>query len=322
MRFTSFTINRPVKQIHLDRLELDPSGVIRVAGWSRADLHTHAEPRVFLDGETVPFLQRYRVSRPDVDSSVGEIEVLQAGIVFEYRVPESMLAKRFESVSLAIGNLELYFAGSFDFVKPHYGELLDSERVYHRDDIYGSGPPNRVVHPDILALAKKLESPVLDFGCGSGFVVAELRAIGVEAQGLELDTQMIRGSMLPAAKPYISLYNGALPSPFSPASFRSVFCSEVIEHIPDFEAAVREVARLSIKTAIFTVPDASAIPLGYRHFLLPWHLLEETHINFFNQASFRRVLDPHFSKIEFGRVCACTMNDSPFHVSLVAVCVK
>ena len=322
MRFISFTIARQVKQLFLDEIQLDPSGVIRVVGWCRQPFESKNLPRIFLDRESVPFLQHYRVTRPDVESTVPDLHVLQAGLVFEYSVPESLTARSFESVSIAVDNLELYFAGSFDFVNPHYRPLFDSPDVYHRESIYGSGPPNSGVNSAVLALAQKLRGPLLDFGCGSGALITELRSQGIDAYGLELNTQVIRESIQPAIRPFIKLYNGDFPAPFSTADFTSVFCSEVLEHIPQFESAITEIARLATEKAVFTVPDASTIPLGFPHLLVPWHLLEGTHVNFFNQTSLRRALEPHFSRIDFGRICPCTMNDSPFHVSLVAVCLK
>jgi SAM-dependent methyltransferase len=321
-RFTSFTIGRRVKDIFLDAVEIDPSGIIRIRAWSRVPFDSSDVPRVCLDRENVPFLQHYRVTRPDVESAIQGIKVLQAGLVFEYLVPECMISRPFKSISVALANVEAYFEGAFAFVNPHYRALFDSPKVYHRDDIYGGGPPNTAVHPDIVALAKKLRGPVLDFGCGAGALITELHAIGIEAHGLELDSQIIRQSIQPALAPYITLYDGQFPSPFPAGSFRSVFCSEVLEHISQLDAAIHEIARLASETVIFTVPDASAIPLGFPHFLLPWHLLESTHLNFFNQANLRHALEPHFATIDFGRICPCTMNDSPFHVSLVAVCLK
>jgi SAM-dependent methyltransferase len=306
----------------LDTLELDPSGIIRVIGWSRAPFESNTVPRIFLDRESIPFLQHYRIERADVESVIKDVNVPQAGIVFEYLVPESVTSRPFRSISIALHKLEVHFEGEFGFVNPHYRGLFDSQGVYHRENIYGSGPPNSAVNPDTLALAKKLPGPVLDFGCGSGALMAELRALAVEARGLELDTHIIRQSIQPAVAPYITLYDGQFPSPFSAGSFRSVFCSEVLEHIPHYDAAIRDIARLASERAIFTVPDASAIPLGFRHVLVPWHLLEGTHVNFFNQTSLRHALEQHFSSIDFGRISPCTMNDSPFYVSLVAVCLK
>ncbi|NYZ14663.1 methyltransferase domain-containing protein [Azospirillum sp. RWY-5-1] len=140
--------------------------------------------------------------------------------------------------------------------------------------------------------------------------------------GIELDRGPIRETLKPEAAPYVTLYDGRMPSPFDDGSFDAVVCSEVLEHIPDYGAAVAEMARLTRDRLVITVPDAAAIPLGTRHQLVPWHLLEATHVNFFNQRSLHALLAPHFGRINSGRISPCTMNDTPFYISLVAVCRK
>src|SRR5437763_15527996 len=96
---------------------------------------------------------------------------------------------------------------------------------------------------------------------------------------------MIRESIRPGVSSSITLYDGQFPSPLQNGSFKSVFCSEVLEHIPDYETAIREIARLATERVTFTVPNASAIPNGFRHRVVPCHLLEGTHVNFFTQTS-------------------------------------
>jgi SAM-dependent methyltransferase len=217
---------------------------------------------------------------------------------------------------LKAGNAFVYLADV------HYDGLLDTSKTYHRDQIYGSGQPNAAVHPESMALARALPGPLLDFGCGSGALVKELRTSGIEAYGIELDNFVIRGALQPEAAAYVTLYGGEFPTPYAEGQFRSVFCSEVLEHIPQFELAVAEIARLTSERAVFTVPDAAAIPLGFRHGLVPWHLLEGTHVNFFSQRSLGTVLQPHFREITFGRVGPSHINETSYHVSLVAWCNK
>src|SRR4051794_6076067 len=160
MRFTTFTVAQQVKHFFLDRIEIDPSGVIRVVGWSRVPFESKAVPRVYLDRETVPFVQHYRVTRPDVESTIQGIKVLQAGLLFEYIVPESMCSRQFQSISVDADNRKIHFAGAFEFINPHYRGLFDSPQVYHRENIYGSGPPNSGINSAVLALAQTLEGPV------------------------------------------------------------------------------------------------------------------------------------------------------------------
>jgi len=323
MQVRHFDFAQPTPGGFWDRIEVDPTGIIRIVGWSRNQFESTMAPAVSLDGESVPFLQHYRLTRSDVLESNSKLLMRHCGLVLEYLVPESMASRPFQSISIVLNdNARFSFNGLFEFVNPHYRGLFDAEQVYHRENIYGCGPPNKTVNPEALALARELSDPILDFGCGSGALVQELQALGFKAQGLELGSTIIRESLRPGISSSITLYDGQLPSPFASSSFKSVFCSEVLEHIPDFEAAIRDMARIATDKVLFTVPDASAIPTGFRHGVVPWHLLEGTHVNFFTQTSFARALQPHFSSIEFGRLGASKVNDTSYHVSLVAACLK
>jgi ubiquinone/menaquinone biosynthesis C-methylase UbiE len=111
-----------------------------------------------------------------------------------------------------------------------------------------------------------------------------------------------------------------MPVPFADRSFDVVVCSEVLEHIPEYRQALAEIARVCRGRAILTVPDMSAIPLGCWHRLIPWHLLESTHFNFFTQESLAECLRPLFPVVSFGRIGMSRINETPYFVSLVASC--
>jgi len=323
MRFSSFTLSRPVGEVFFDQLQVDPCGLIRIAGWSRIPVQEEMIPQVKLDGKSIPLLQQYGVVRRDVEMMASQISPFHAGLVLEYLIPQSLAQGSYQEISVSLPPyFEAVFRGPFDFVDPHYRPLLDSSEVLHRDHIYGVGPPNKVVNAETLNLALKLPGPVLDFGCGSGALITELQRAGIQAHGLEMQSPMILAALPAELRSSITLYDGSFPAPFISGSFRSVFCSEVLEHIPDYRGAIREIARIVTEKVIFTVPDASAVPIGFRHSLVPWHLMEASHVNFFNQSSLEHELKPYFSKLEFGRVGECRFNDSPFSSSLVAVCWK
>lgn len=319
MQAVSLELNTPQPDGFFDRAEIDPCGLVRVIGWLRGSVS--GKPKVALDGEKLAFLQHYRLARPDVELAAENLSVRNAGVVFEYLVDASMTGRNFEILSIELPTGSRHeFAGDFNFFSPHYRDLFSTDGVFHRDGIYGCGPSNPAVHPEVLALAKTLPGPIFDFGCGSGALIAELKSSGIEAHGLELDTKEIRRSIKPEVKSSITLYDGKLPLKLPARSFTSVFCSEVLEHIPDPHSAVKEISRLASEQVIFTVPDISAIPIGFRHSLVPWHLLEGTHVNFFTQTSLHRLLKPFFANVEFGRIGGCRMNDSQFFTSLVAFC--
>ena len=319
-----FPIARPNGDFYLDYLDIDPCGLIRVVGWSRNTVAGEEIPQILLDGDVpVPLLQHYRFSRTDIEGKGGLPSVTEAGVVCEYLVSEQMTGRSYHSASVRFAGANFIdAAGPFHFMNPHYRGLFDSSEVFHRDQIYCSGPPNASVNEETRDLALKLEGPVLDFGCGSGALVSELLARGIPAHGLELDTPVMRASLRPEVAGHVTLYNGQLPAPFETDSFRSVFCSEVLEHIPDFRRAIQEIARIACDKVVFTVPNGSAIPLGFRHQVVPWHLMEGTHVNFFNQVSLEKELKPYFRRVEFGRVGAFWVNDSLFSMSISATCWK
>jgi hypothetical protein len=238
-------------------------------------------------------------------------------------IPKPLYGRTSRTLSLTVGK---YVALQFDidvtFTVPDYDILLDSQTVFRRQDIYCAGPPNAQIHPDILALAKQLPSPILDFGCGGGALLSVLRAAGIPCHGLELAGSPAGASLSPSLQSSVTFYDGAFPSPVESGSARSVFCSEVLEHIPEYDAAIRDMARIAREKVVITVPDSSAIVLGSRHRLVPWHLLEGTHVNFFNQSSLERALRPYFRDVSFGRVCPCLLNETDFQVSIVAYCKK
>jgi len=292
---------------------VDESGLIRIVGWRQGEFEEKPAPALWLDGQRVPYLQQFGCLRHDVAAGVS-------GFVWEYLLPATRADElRILEIEFGwAGDKRTRFEEKLSFETPHHRKLFTTNEVLHREHIYAPGPPNTEIHPDIWEIAKKLKGPVLDFGCGSGLMVAALRGMGMEAHGLELDTPTIRE----CAAADVTLYDGTFPSPMEAGRFASVICSEVLEHIPNYEAAVSEIARLAGESVLFTVPDASAIPLGFLHQAVPWHLLESTHVNFFNQQSLRRLLEPHFSKIQFGRVGGARFDDTPYYVSLAALCLK
>jgi 2-polyprenyl-3-methyl-5-hydroxy-6-metoxy-1,4-benzoquinol methylase len=187
-----------------------------------------------------------------------------------------------------------------------------------RDGIYGFGPPSPVVSEEVLYLARTLPAPVLDFGCGAGALICALRRYGIEAYGLELDGDRIRDSLLAEARPFVRLYDGTLPSAFADRQFRSVVCSEVLEHIRGPEAVLAELARLASEAVMITVPDMSGIPRGFPHHVVPWHLLESTHVNFFTQHSLAALLAPYADDVEFSRLGAVQCDRLLYYDSLAA----
>lgn len=298
----------------LDTLEVEPSGLIRLVGWSALATPDFSTLRVISGGAELQPLQHFRVRRPDVAQALGKDDPF-LGFALEYRL-------RAPSLRLELSGQPVLDLPAVHFALPDYHSLFDDITVFGRERIYTSGPPDPNVNPDVLALAQRLPGPVLDFGCGSGALVAALRAGGAEAQGLELDRHGIREGLNALARPFVQLYAGGFPLPYADGAFESAVCTEVLEHIPDFRAALRELSRVTRRQVLLTVPDLSSVPLLFPHGVVPWHLLEGTHLHFFNQSSLQHELRELFTRVSFLRAGELYVNGTRFYTSVVALCLK
>lgn len=94
---------------------------------------------------------------------------------------------------------------------------------------------------------------LLDVGCGTGYLAASLALSGYDVVGVEPDVaaRAFARKRLPEV-----VEAGAYPLPFSDASFDVVIATDVLEHVPDDQAAVREMFRVLRPggLAVVTVP--------------------------------------------------------------------
>jgi SAM-dependent methyltransferase len=317
---SEYSIRRNSKEYCVDSLTVEISGLVRVGGWTRVPAFAPEKHITLkLDDDPVRPELCYSVYRPDLVSA-GVSTSWFSGFVLDFVVPPDKAGCP-AVVSLSIENRQV-FARRCEFVIPHYNGLLTTTAVLHRDDIYAYGPPASYVDPVIYALAASLPGPLLDFGCGSGHLVRKLRTAGVDAYGLELDRSAIRESLTDEVRRFVTLYDGSFPVPFSDGAFAGLICSEVLEHIPDYEEALAQIGRVVEKAAIFTVPDMTAIPVLYPHNVVPWHLLESTHVNFFTPQSLELTLRKRFRTVRLSRIHPATVNGTVFYTNLVAWCEK
>lgn len=298
----------------IDEIRLTSCGTLYLLGW-RTNQHGHglAALQLAVNGAVQLPLQRHYHPRPDVPSPETA-----PGFCVEYILPPMVI----KYLELLWHGRQCYLAAGLDIrcETPDYDRLRTSTDVFGRADIYGFGPPAPTANPEVLAFARRLPGPVLDFGCGIGALVHELHALDIEASGLELDRAPIRNGLDPVIVPHIRLYDGIFPSPYPDKSFESVVCSEVLEHIADYRGALGEIRRLARSRALFTVPDISVIPMLHKHNVVPWHLLESTHVNFFTQRNFDRLLREFFEHVEFARIGGHEINGTRYWVNLVAIC--
>lgn len=125
---------------------------------------------------------------------------------------------------------------------------------------------------------------VLDLGCGEGrhvisaYVEEEVDAIGVDLSLDDLKTTHEKFKPFEeegnAARTFKLMSANALQLPFADNTFDKVICSEVLEHIPDYEGALKEIERVLKPGGLF----CASVPRFWPEWVC-WHYSDEYHEN-------------------------------------------
>ena len=210
-----------------------------------------------------------------------------------------------------------------------YGQVVPPEqaKVLHRENIYGSGPPLEKASLEVAQMVLGYLSPrssVVDVGCGSGAFAAALMGAGHKWLGLELNNHCI-ALLASRGLPYRKLEGATLSFPCLDSEFDHAICIEVLEHVADLDGFLKEIARVVRDRALFSVPNMEVIPYFSSRGVVPWHLLEATHKNFFTRTSLLHLLEQQFGWVEvfsYGEHPLRAQNSIPLHLHLFAVATK
>lgn len=141
---------------------------------------------------------------------------------------------------------------------------------------------------------------VLDAGCGEGETLDRLASVlPSRPVGIDLNPESVEfaGQRLPDAS--LSVAN-LLELPFADDQFDLVLCLEVLEHLPDPAAGLAELARVSGKDIVVSVPHEPWFRLGSLargKYLKTWGNHPE-HVNHWNPRSLRDFLATQVEVVE------------------------
>lgn len=145
----------------------------------------------------------------------------------------------------------------------------------------------------------KINSKVLDFGCGHGLLLNEAgrnKTLHDESFGYDISEVVIKK----AKERYPHLRFGIIPNsgrlPFEDGKFDVIITSEVIEHVIDTELVFREFNRLLKKGGLLLISTNCyswfkdlVLVLTFRH-KMHFHNVFWHHIRFYTRNSIMRVL--------------------------------
>lgn len=139
---------------------------------------------------------------------------------------------------------------------------------------------------------------LLDVGANVGILVATARRMGLEAVGLEVNPDLVAEAE--RRHPRARFLCGTLEeADLAGAAFDGIYCSEVIEHVPDVEAFVKEIHRILRPGGALYLTSPSLHEYrtgqGWRDLGAPDHKLYFSHDNiagFLNRHGLRLIARP------------------------------
>jgi ubiquinone/menaquinone biosynthesis C-methylase UbiE len=125
---------------------------------------------------------------------------------------------------------------------------------------------------------------VLDLGCGEGrHVISAYLEEEIESYGIDLcleDLKTTKEKFEPfedkeeSERNFALMSANALQLPFADNTFDKIICSEVLEHIPDYEGALKEIERILKPGGLF----CASVPRFWPEWVC-WHYSDEYHEN-------------------------------------------
>lgn len=143
---------------------------------------------------------------------------------------------------------------------------------------------------------------VLDLGCGEGrhaiiaYLEAEVTVVGMDPSWRDIGTarERFREFEMPDAteRSLTLLLGNGLELPFVDGSFDRVICSEVLEHIDDYETVIEEIHRVLKPGGLLAVSVPRFAPEWVCWKLSDaYHEVDGGHIRIFRKSALRRAIE-------------------------------
>ena len=133
----------------------------------------------------------------------------------------------------------------------------------------------------------------LDVGCSAGFVVAAAEEAGFEAFGVELESAAVEYGQRELG--LVNLNHGTLEAQGYPArQFDVISLYDVIEHVPDLEATLRELARIIKPEGVIEIRTPDVGHWRTPKDLARWKEIKPSeHLYYFSRVTLERLFTRH-----------------------------
>jgi len=144
--------------------------------------------------------------------------------------------------------------------------------------------------------ARRAGRTILDYGCATGNYCVALRAAGFNCFGVDVNERYVarareRGVDARQAIP-------GEPIPYDDGAFDTVLLFEVLEHVGDYEFVLAEAKRVAGKNVLITVPNCGFVDALSQASVVPDHMLDIDHVNFFTREQLEQALAATFATYE------------------------
>jgi len=130
---------------------------------------------------------------------------------------------------------------------------MNEQEFYYssvRGRLLGSKAREQLILEEMNSLKQK--DFFLDAGCAQGHYLEEAHKKCSNVFGFDFSAQNLGQACV--GKKFILINADAEKIPFKKSAFDFVLCSEVLEHVPDWKKALRELKRVSGKKIVITIP--------------------------------------------------------------------
>lgn len=143
-------------------------------------------------------------------------------------------------------------SGTGSYVLREYDANRELKRLQRQVDVVRA-----LELAELRRLGLSAEHRVLDLGCGPGFSLETLGAVGCRVVGLDVDPEMVQLARRRVPRRPGSAVSGgsATALPFRDSSFDVVLARFLFQHLPDPVRVVREVARVLRPGGVFCCLD-------------------------------------------------------------------